>query len=228
MGLSFATPIDVAIKVAGELRAHGRVIRGRVGVRIQEITPDLATSFGLKSTDGALVTMVEKGSPADKAGILIGDVILKVDGKPIQSTNELPRLIAETAPGTTVTLEIWRRGAVKQITATVGEMQAEAVRPAPEPEQKRANRLGLVVSDLTPAQREALDVTGGVLVRSASGPALKAGVLQGDVIVAINDIKVERVAEFNRLVAKLVPGSTVALLISRRGALVYVPLRLPD
>jgi serine protease Do len=228
MGLSFATPIDVAMKVAGELRAHGRVIRGRLGVRIQELTSDLATSFGLKSTDGALVTLVEKGGPADKAGILIGDVILKVDGKPIQSTNELPRLIAETAPGATVTLEIWRRGAVKQITATIGEMPSEAARPAAEPEQKRANRLGLVVSDLTSAQRDTLDVTGGVLVRAVSGPALKAGVLQGDVIVAINDVKVERVAEFNRLIAKLVPGSTVALLISRRGALVYVPLRLPD
>jgi serine protease Do len=228
MGLSFATPIDVAMKVAGELRAHGRVIRGRLGVRIQELTSDLATSFGLKSTDGALVTLVEKGGPADKAGILIGDVILKVDGKPIQSTNELPRLIAETAPGATVTLEIWRRGAVKQITATIGEMPAEPARPASEPEQKRANRLGLVVSDLTAAQRDTLDVTGGVLVRAVSGPALKAGVLQGDVIVAINDVKVERVAEFNRLIGKLVPGSTVALLISRRGALVYVPLRLPD
>jgi serine protease Do len=228
MGLSFATPIDVAVKVAGELRAHGRVIRGRLGIRIQELTADLAASFGLKGTAGALVAMVEKGSPAEKAGILIGDVILKVDGKPIESSSTLPQIIAATAPGNSIKLEIWRRGAVKELTATIGEVPLEASRAAPEPEAKRANRLGLVVSELTRAQREALEIAGGVLVRAVSGPALKAGVQQGDVIVAVNDTKVERIADFNRLVGKLPPGSSVALLILRRGVLLYVPVRLPN
>jgi len=228
MGLSFATPIDVAMKVAGELRAHGRVIRGRLGVRIQELTSDLATSFGLKSTDGALVTLVEKGGPADKAGILIGDVILKVDGKPIESSNDLPQMIAATAPGNAIKLEVWRRGAVKEVTVTVGEMPADTPRAAPEPEERRPNRLGLAVSDLTRTQRESLEISGGVLVRGVSGPALTAGIQQGDVIVAVNDAKVERVADFNKLISKLAPKSNVALLILRRGVLLYVPVRLPN
>jgi serine protease Do len=154
MGLSFATPIDVAMKVAGELRAHGRVIRGRLGVRIQELTPDLATSFGLKSTDGALVTMVEKGGPADKAGLLIGDVILKVDGKPIESTSELPRLIAATTPGSTIALEIWRRGAVKQLAATIVEMRARL-----RAQHQRPSRSVRVVSDWWSATSRRLSAT---------------------------------------------------------------------
>lgn len=228
MGLSFATPIDVAMKVAAELRAHGRVIRGRLGVRIQELTSDLAASFGLKSTAGALVSTVEKGSPAEKAGLLLGDVILKVDGKPVESSSDLPQMIAATAPGNIIKLEVWRRGAAKELTVTVGEMPADTPRATPEPEERRPNRLGLAVSDLTRAQRESLEISGGILVRAVSGPALTAGIQQGDVVVAVNDAKVERVADFNKLISKLAPKSNVALLILRRGVLLYVPVRLPN
>jgi serine protease Do len=228
MGLSFATPIDVAMKVAGELRAHGRVIRGRLGVRIQDVTLDLAASFGLKSAQGALVSMVEKRSPADKAGFLVGDVILKVDGKAIAASGDLPQIIASTAPGTAVKFEVWRRGAVKELTATIEEFPSERPRAAAQPEERRLNRLGLALSEVTPAQREELDIPGGLLVRGASGPALKAGIQQGDVILAVNDVRLERIADFNRLITKLPAGSTVALLVLRGGSRVYVPLRLPS
>jgi serine protease Do len=228
MGLSFAIPIDVAMEVAKELRAHGRVIRGRLGVQIQDMTADLAASFGLKRAAGALVVMVEKGGPAEKAGFLPGDVILKVQGKAIESSSELPPIIAATRPGTTLQFQVWRRGAAKELTATIGELEAEEPRPEAEPGELRANRLGLVLSELTARQGAELETEGGLLVRSVRGPALKAGIQAGDVIVAINDRKINRVADFDRALAAVPPGGVVALLVLRDGELVYVPVRLPS
>jgi serine protease Do len=227
MGLSFAVPIDVAMKVAGDLRTHGRVIRGRLGVQIQEVTPELAASFGLKSATGALVVMVEKGSPAEKAGFMLGDVIVKINARPVDSSSDLPQIIAATAPGTTMKFEVWRGRTAKELTATIGELVSERPRAAAEPAEKPANRLGLTLSELTPAQRAELETVGGLLVRAARGPALKAGIQQGDVILAINDTKVARVADFNKVLAGVPAGSTVALLILRAGAVVYVPVRVP-
>ena len=228
MGLSFAIPIDVAMKVAAELRAHGKVIRGFLGVRIQEVTPDLAASFGLKNAAGALVVMVEKPSPAEKAGLMVGDVILKVDGKAIERSGDLPQIIAGTAAGATVRFELWRRGAARELSATIGEVPAERPHAAAEPQERRANRLGLILRELTQPQREDLAIAGGLLVRGVSGAALKAGIQQGDVILAVNDTRVERVADFNKLLGKAAPGSSVALLVLRRGSILYVPVRLPN
>jgi serine protease Do len=228
MGLSFAVPIDVAVKVANELRVHGKVIRGRLGVRIQEVTPDLARSFGLKSATGALVLMVERASPAEKAGIVPGDVILKVGGKAIETSSDLPQIIGATPPGTTITMEVWRRGVRKQLAATIAELASGPLRMPAEPETKRANRLGLVLSELTPDQRGELRTEGGLLVRSVRGPALTSGIQAGDVIVAINDRKVDRVADLNDALAAAAPGASVALLIQRAGALAYVPVHLSD
>ena len=228
MGLSFAVPIDVAVKVADELRVHGKVIRGRLGVRTQQVTPDLARSFGLKSAAGALVLMVERASPAEKAGIVPGDIILKVDASAIESSIDLPQIIGATPPGTAIKVEVWRRGARKQLAATIAVLAAEPPRMPAEPEEKRVNRLGLALSELTPAERRELAAEGGLLVRGVGGPSLKAGIQPGDVIVAINDTKVDRVADLNRVLARAAPGGTVALLVQRAGALAYVPVRLSD
>ena len=228
MGLSFAIPIDVAMKVAAELRAHGKVIRGFLGVRIQEMTADLAVSFGLKNAVGVLVVMVEKPSPAEKAGFMVGDVILKVDGKAIESSNDLLQVIGGASPGASLKFEVWRRSAVRELTATIVEVPTKRPNAAAEPQEGRVNRLGLVLRELTQGQREDLAFAGGLLVRKVSGPALKAGIQQGDVIVAVNETRVERVADFNTLLGKAAPGSSIALLVLRRGGLLYVPVRLPN
>jgi serine protease Do len=225
MGLSFAVPIDIAMKVAQELRAHGRVVRGRLGVRIQEVTPDLARSFGLESATGALVAAVEKASPAEKAGLLPGDIILRVGAAVVETSGDLPQIITATAPGTTVKLEVWRRGARRQLAATLGELAPEP-RAAAEPQAQPAPRLGVMLSELTPAQRDALRTAGGLLVRAVAEPALKAGVEPGDVIVAVNDRRVDRIADLNKLLAAVPRGGTVALLVQRAGSLVYLAIRL--
>ena len=227
MGLSFAIPIDVAMRVAAELRARGKVVRGRLGVRTQEVTPDLARSFGLASAAGALVILVEKASPAEKAGMAPGDIILKVDGKPIESSGDLPQMIASRPPGTVVKIQVWRQGAQKELVATIAELGAAAPRAPAEPAAKRSNRIGLVVSELTPGQREELQVEGGLLVHEARGPALRAGIQPGDIVLAINDVKVRRVADLNQALARIEPGATVALLVQREDTSIYVPLRIP-
>jgi len=228
MGLSFAIPIDVAMKVAAELRAHGKVVRGFLGIRIQEVTPDLAVSFGLKNAAGALVVLVEKPSPAEKAGFMVGDIILKVDGKTIEASNDLLQVIAGAAPGASLKFEVWRRGAARELTATIVEVPPERPHVAAEPQERRVNRLGLVLRELTPGQREDLAIAGGLFVRGVSGPASKAGIQQGDVILAVNETRVELIAEFNKLLGKAAPGSSIALLVLRRGSLLYVPVRLPN
>jgi serine protease Do len=213
------------MKVAQELRAHGRVIRGRLGVHIQEVTPDLARSFGLKSAAGALVLAVERASPADKAGLLAGDIILRVDAAAVETSSDLPQIIAATAPGTTVKLEVWRHGARKQLAATVAEFAPEP-RAAATPEARPAPRLGVQLSELTAAQRSALGIAGGLLVRAVADPALRAGVEPGDIILALNDRRVDRIADLNKLLAAVPPRGTVALLVQRAGGLVYLAVRL--
>jgi len=228
MGLSFAIPIDVAITVADQLRARGRVIRGRLGVQIQEMTADLAAVFKLEKAAGALVVSVEKGSPADDAGLLPGDVIVKVDGTSLEDSRDLVRMIAATAPGTTINLEVWRGGSAREVSVTVGELAAERLRVEPRPEEALPNRLGLVLTELTPSQRSWLGLDGGLLVRSVGGPALEAGIQEADVILAINDTRTDRLAELERVLAQTPRGGAVALLVWRRGNLAYVAVPLAD
>jgi serine protease Do len=224
MGLSFAIPIDVAMDIAEQLKSRGKVNRGRLGVMIQEVTADLADSFGLESPQGALVADVEAGSPADKAGIKISDIILKFDGKTINSSIDLPRLVGATKPGEKARLTIWRKGKQQELSATIGEMADDKV-AVKAPESKKSNRAGLVVSALTREQKSVLKIDSGVLVEEVNGPAGRAGIENGDVIVAVNNQEVNSVEELDRLVNDPARKSA-ALLVKRGEDAHYVSVRL--
>ena len=230
MGLSFAIPIDVAMDISNQLRTAGRVSRGRIGVVIQEVTKELAESFGLPKASGALVNSVEKGGPAEKAGIEASDVILKFDSKNIQSSADLPRIVAQSRPGSKVTAQIWRKGGSRDVTITVGEMPEEKLaQRSGRKESKPGNvvaRLGLTLSELTVDQRKELGLSGGLLVEDAQGAAAKAGIRRGDVLMAINNQDVKSVEQLNQLLGQFEKARSVALLIRRGDGALYVPLRL--
>ncbi len=230
MGLSFAIPIDVAMDITHQLRTAGRVSRGRIGVVIQEVTKELAESFGLAKAAGALVNSVEKGGPADKAGLEPSDVILKFDGKTVNSSSDLPRIVAQTRPGSKVAMQIWRKGAAKEVTVTVGEMPEEKVAQRPgRRDSKSGNvvaRLGLTVSELSAEQRKELGIGGGLLVEDVQGAAAKAGIRRGDVLMALNNQDIKSVEQLTQLLSQFDKAKSVALLIRRGDGALYVPLRL--
>jgi len=227
MGLSFAIPIEVAMDVARQLQTQGRVTRARLGVRIQEVTNELAQSFGLQSATGVLVAWVEPGSPAHKAGIVPGDVILKFNNEVIDTATKLPRLVAGSRPGTPATLEIWRKGASQQITATLGELPPEttARKPATSP-QVRPNTLGLALSELPPAQRKALGIDYGLVVEDVQGAAAETPIRPGDIIVGVNQQRLASLDQFNQILSQQKPGSAVALLVRRGDDMLYVPIKI--
>jgi serine protease Do len=228
MGVSFAIPIEVALEVAKQLQATGKVTRGRLGVRIQPITQELAQSFKLAEPVGAVLTNVEKGSPAEKAGLRVGDVILSYNGKKIEDPNELPRLVAATKPGEKATLEVWRNGRREQLAATVGEFPADTTTAAREaPAKEEGNNLGLAVSELPPEGRKALGVDYGLVVEDVrNGPGATSGIQPGDVIVAVGQEQFRSVEEFNKLLAQRKNGERVALLVRRGESALYVPVEL--
>jgi serine protease Do len=227
MGVSFAIPIEVALDVSRQLQTTGKVTRGRLGVQIQSLTPELAKSFGLNNTNGVLVALVEPRSPAEKAGLQPGDVILTFDGKPVSDASELPRAVAATKPGTSVTVEIWRGGAKRQVKATLGEFPSENVAQQQSPEtRKSSNRLGLTVRELAPPQRKALGIEYGVIVEAITNPGPNMQVQRGDIIIAVNNVYFKSLDEFNRIVQKQPPGSIVALLVRRGDAALYIPVRV--
>jgi len=223
MGLSFAIPIDVAMDVAEQLKERGKVSRGRLGVMIQEVTADLAESFGLTKPQGALVVEVEPGSPAEKAGVQVSDIILRFNGQSIESSIDLPRLVGASRPGSQATLSVWRKKAAREIRVVIGEMpdNKEAVSVGANPR----NQAGLVVSALTAEQRSRFKVEHGVLVEDASGAAARAGIRPGDVIVAINNQTVSSADELSRLLTDSGKKS-VAVLVRRGERSLYLPLRL--
>ncbi|MEK9867618.1 MAG: DegQ family serine endoprotease [Betaproteobacteria bacterium] len=231
MGLSFAIPINVAIDIADQLKTDGRVKRGRIGVVIQEVTAELAESFGLDAPRGALVNRVEKGGPAQKAGIEVSDVILKFASEDVESSNDLPRIVGQTKPGSIVEAEVWRDGKLKTLTIKVGEIPAdENVSAKSNPQKERAKNevpeLGLVVSDLTPQQLKQQELQGGIRIDKVSGVGQKAGLRSGDVILALNNDDVESVEQFVKLMAQYSEARSIALLIHRGGGSLYVPIRL--
>ncbi|MGQ0658219.1 MAG: DegQ family serine endoprotease [Chromatiales bacterium] len=224
MGLSFAIPIDVAMKIGEELRHHGKVERGRLGASIQSLTQELAQSFGLDRAKGALVGAVEDGSPAARAGVAVGDVILSVNGKPINDSVELSRFIADMKPGDTATLHVIRKGEEKDLRATIGAMPSERVAANDSSGGDETGRLGLAVRPLAADEQRQLHEPGGVLVESASGPAAKAGIRPGDIILAVNSERVRNAEQLKALVNRA--GKHVALLVKRDDAEIYVPIAL--
>jgi serine protease Do len=225
MGVSFAIPIEVALEVGKQLRAEGKVTRGRLGVRIQPMTKELAQSFKLESAEGALVATVEPGSPADKAGLKPGDVVLAFNGQKIDDPNKLPRLVAATKPGQSAVLRIWRNGKAEEVKFTAVELVAEARAPKPAADKAaKPNRLGLVVSELPPAQRRALGIDYGLVVENAD--ASRTALRPGDVIVGVGRESFKSVEDFERLIGEQKQGDTVALLVKRGEATVYVPVEV--
>ena len=231
MGLSFAIPIDVAMEVVNQLRTSGKVTRGRIGVVIQEVTRDLAESFGLSKATGALVSSVEKGGAADKAGIQVSDVILKFDGKSVASSNDLPRIVAATRPGNKITVQLWRRGESKDVTLIVGEMpddtrQAQAG-GSPGAGENVA-RLGLVLSELSDAQKHELQIPGGLLVEEVKSAAAREELRPGDILLSLGNVEVRSLAQFNEVLKKVPKGHNVALLVKREEVVSYVAIRLDE
>jgi serine protease Do len=221
-GISFSIPIDEATRVSDQLRATGRVTRGRIGVQIGPVSKEVAESIGLGKAQGALVNGVEAGAPAEKAGVEAGDVITKFDGKPIDKATDLPRLVGNIKPGTRGVLTIFRRGTVKELTVTVGEFEAEkVVAKKPEKEEKAkastaAQTLGLMVSDVGDALKKELKLTkGGVKIDAATEAAAKAGLREGDVIVAIANTEVANVKEFEAVLAKNDKSKPINVLFRR-------------
>jgi len=234
MGLSFAIPIDVATQVTDQLRASGKVTRGRIGVMIQELTSELAESFGLSKPVGALISHVEKDGPADKAGIEASDVILKFDGKLVDSSGDLPRIVAATKPGSGVVIELWRKGAIRRITVEVGEMPEEeklarSAKKLADDVAEMVSRLGIAVIELTREQLQELQIQGGLLVEEVKGSAARAaGLQQGDVLLAIGNMPVRSVKQLNEILKQVPKGRNVALLVRRGNAATYVAIRLDE
>src|SRR5881396_3821418 len=231
MGLSFAIPADVALDIQKQLREKGRVARGRIGVVIQEVTRDLATSFGLDKPRGALVNSVEKGSPADKAGIEATDIIVSFDGKPVESSSDLPRIVGSTRPGSTSSVEVWRKGTTKKLTLTVGELQEDRVAAADKPrpqksaEAQPANRLGIVVAELS---AEEMKVSGGLVVTEVKPDARASDVRKGDVLLTLvhkgQHTELKSVEQFNKLLAGLDKNAVITLQVKRGEQMAFVTI----
>jgi serine protease Do len=230
-GISFSIPIDEAARVSDQLRSSGKVTRGRIGVQIDRVTKEVAESIGLGKAQGALVRGVESGAPAEKAGIEAGDIITKFEGKSIDSSSDLPRMVGNVKPGTKAAITVFRRGAVKDLSVTIAEIEPEKpVRKASGPEPKPpvagpAQVLGLAVSDLPEAQKKELKIKGGVKVETAEGAAARAGLREGDVIVAIANSEITSVKEFEAALAKIDKSKVVNVLFRRAELAQYALIR---
>ncbi len=235
MGLAFAIPIDIAMNVANQLKDKGRVTRGKIGVQIQEVSKETAEAFGLPKASGALVNSVEKGGPAEKGGVEAGDIILKVDGRDVASSVELPRIVTAVRPGNKVTLTVWRKGATRELGVTVAELKddagaAQQRRGAPAPKEKaKPNRMGLVLSDLTEEQKKEAEVKGGVLIEEVA-PGIRGNVQPGDVILAIvnrgQTTEAKSAEQVNGLLSKLDKGASATLRLKRGEQEFFATLRL--
>ena len=230
-GISFAIPIDEATRVTDQLRSTGRVTRGRIGVQIDQVSKDVAESIGLGKPQGALVRGVEAASPADKAGIEAGDIITKFEGKLIDKATDLPRMVGNVKPGTKSTVTVFRRGSLKDISVTIGEVEAEKpLRKTQSPEIKPpvagpAQAIGLVVSELPDALKKELKLKGGVKVDASEGASARAGLREGDVILAIANTEISGVKDFETALAKIDKSKAVNVLFRRSEWTQYALIR---
>jgi len=231
MGISFAIPIDEAIRVSEQLRNSGRVSRGKIGVQIDQVTKDVAESIGLGRPMGALVRSVESGSPADKAGVEAGDIITKFDGKVIDRASDLPRLVGNTKPGARSTMTVFRRGGSKDLSVTITEVEPDKpVRRTADKEDRpkgsaAAQSIGLVVTDLTDAQKKELKIKGGVKVEAVAEGSARAGIREGDIIVAIGNTEIGSVKEFDAVVARVDKSKAIPVLLRRGELATYLLIR---
>lgn len=224
-GLSFAIPIDVALNVQQQLVEKGKVSRGRLGISVQDLNQALAESFGLPNPNGALVGMVSPDGPGAQAGIQPGDIILQLNGQPVRDSRELPPRVADLKPGGEATLGVWRDGKSIDIKITVAELEDKAAPvPAAGPDQGDHGRLGLAVRPLTAEEQRAMGSKGGLLVEKAMGPAARAGIRKGDIVLALNGKTITDAAELRELAKQA--GKHVALLIYRKGNTLFIPLQL--
>ena len=228
MGLSFAIRIDVAINVAEQIKTNGKVIRGWLGIVIQEITQELSESFGMTNKNGALIAGVEKNSPAAKGGLLPGDVILKFNKNIINTSSDLPKFVGITKPKTRVPVEILRKGKVITLNIKVGTIPSKEkfsdsrIKNQPS----RFNRLGLALKNLSVEQKKEIGGRNGLFVSDLKGPALTAGILKGDIILVVNNTPVRSIQSFNNDLRKIPKGKVIAILLYRNGDTLFVPVKV--
>jgi serine protease Do len=227
MGISFAIPIDVAMTVQDQLIKTGRVVRGRIGVAVQDVDASLSESFGLDRPRGALVNSLEEDGPAERAGIKPGDVILRVDDKEIDQTSTLSQYIAQRKPGERSAVVVWRGGREKKLEVRIAELEEpDAQIAAAGDSAHEQGRLGLAVEPLTPEEKEVLNIDSGVRVVNASGPAAAAGVQQGDIVLAINSERIRAPKELREEAERIRDGGVAALLVMRKNTQIYIPVRV--
>lgn len=234
MGLSFAIPIDYAMQVVNQLKAKGKVAYGRIGVGIQPLTEDLAADFGLKSAKGALISSIDPEGPAAKAGFRNGDIILKFDGKDVEDSVSLPRIVGATQPGSTVEVEVWRDKASRKLTVTVAEFEQMAEGRSREREYKGKNkaeplnRSGLTVRPAEPAALKPHGVKFGLLVTDVRGPAAAAGIQPGDLILSIGSEELKSFEQLEEAVGRVKPGTSLALRVGRGQQTLFVSLKIAE
>jgi len=233
MGISFAIPIDEAMRVTEQLKATGKVTRGRIAVAIGDVTKEVADSLGLGRARGALVGSVEPGGPAEKAGIEAGDIILKFNGRDIEKASDLPRMVGDIKPGTRVPLQLWRKGATREVSITVAELDGDAKvktrgngsRDDSTPPAVKPNALGLIVNEIPDAKLKELKIKSGVEVEQSDGPAMRAGIRPGDIILRLGDSDVTSPKQFNELVKGLDKAKIAAVFVRRGDATQVLTLR---
>ena len=233
MGISFAIPMDEALRVSEQLRASGRVTRGRIGVQIGPVSKDVAESIGLGKPQGALVNGVEAGAPADKAGVEAGDIIIKFDGKAVEKSSDLPRMVGSTKPGTKSTLTVFRRGSTKELSVVIAEVEADkstkkTAEKGDRPKLPQIGQsIGLAVSELTKEQKGALSGHSGVRVDSATDNAARAGIREGDIIMQLGNLVVSDIKSFEAALAKVDKTKPIGVLV-RRGELAQIVVIRPN
>ncbi|MFM9990994.1 MAG: DegQ family serine endoprotease [Burkholderiaceae bacterium] len=231
MGISFAIPIDEAVRVSDQLKVSGRVQRGRIGVQIDQVSKEVAESLGLSRTQGALVRSVEANSPAEKAGVEAGDIILKFDGRNVEKSSDLPRIVGNTKPGSKSWVTVWRRGAQKELPIVVAEIELEKVAAMQTQEAEITKPsvtqffMGLTVGDLSDIQKKDLKLSNGVVVETVTDPAARAGIREGDVITAMSNSEVKDLKSFELITSKLDKSKPVNVLLRRGEWAQYVVIR---